>query len=384
MPAGPRPVEPDTRPRGARPRDKAGPFPRLPFKLPSMMARPLRANALAIFYRSLSTMLASGVRIDRALHLLSGQEDDPRMSEICRALYSSVNNGKSLSTAMAQWPDVFSVLEQRLVQVGEITGNVDSILDRLARYEESRRSITMRVQSALTYPLFIFALALLALILLPPYLFGGLFKLIESFGVEIPLLTRVVLVFAKVVSSPIFVVVMGVLVVAAFRVVPGMLVQPDVRLKLSRAGLRLPVIGAAIRAIAVTRFARSLEIMLNCGVNLDQGLQMSFAASGNPVLNEQVTASVATLRGGATLREVLEETNFFSKAFLSMVSIGEESGKLPDLLSRIAQMYEMELAYTLETLVAALEPVMLLCMGILVGFFIVATMLPMMQVIKSL
>jgi type IV pilus assembly protein PilC len=357
---------------------------RLPFKAPTMMARTLKANALAVFYRSLSTMLASGVRIDRSLLLLGRQEDDPRMAEVCRSLYTQVNNGKPLSVAMSQWGDIFSTLEQRLVQVGEMTGNIDAILDRLAAYEESRRRIAMRVQSALTYPLFIFTLAIIALVLMPPYLFGGLFKLIENFGVEIPLLTRIVLFFAKIVSSPIFAVIFIGGLIAAVRLVPGLLARPDYRLALSRFGLRLPVVGASLRTIAVTRFARAMEIMLNCGINIDQALHMSFTASANPVLIERLPAALNRLRSGATLREVLADTEFFSNGFLSMVSIGEESGKLPTLLSRIAQMYEMELGYTLETLVAALEPIMLLIMGILVGFFIIATMLPMMQVIRTL
>lgn len=371
--------------RGEATRKKSGAtIPRLPFKLPNLLGKQLRANALAVFYRSLSAMTRAGVRIERALQLLGEQEDDPRMAEVCRSLQTNISHGKSLSTAMSQWPDVFSSLELRLVQVGEMTGNIDRILERLANYEESRRSVTMRVKSALTYPAFVFALAMAALVILPPYLFGGLFKLIENFGVEIPLITRVVLVFAKVVSNPIFIAVLAAGVVAGFKILPVLLRRPDVQLKVAGFSLRVPVIGAALRTIAVTRFARALEIMMNCGVTLDQGLQLSMAASGNPVLIQRLPRALERLRGGATLREVLEETSFFGQGFLSMTSIGEESGKLPALLSRLAQMYEMELGYVLETLVAALEPLMLLVMGLLVGLFIVATMLPMMQVIRAL
>lgn len=349
-----------------------------------MLGRPLRANSLAVFYRSLAAMSTSGVRIDRALHLLSKQEDDPNMAHVCHSLEHMVNNGNSLSISMGNFPDVFSTLELRLIQVGEMTGNIDRIFERLANYEESRRRVTMRVKSALTYPAFIFIVALAALIFLPTYVFGGLFKLIENFGTKIPMITQIVLVFARIVSNPIFMLSVVVGAVAVARFGPALLKQPSIQRRLTRTGLRLPGVGNALRIIAITRFARALEIMLNCGVSMDQSVTLAFAACGNPILQQRQSIALERLKAGDSIRDALHACKFFTYGFLSMVSVGEESGKLPTLLARIAQMYEVELDYTLDTLVAALEPAVLLIMGILVGFFIIATMLPMMQVIRTL
>lgn len=356
----------------------------VPSSKPSLFKPALRPDSLRLFYRSLATLLLAGVRVDRALALLGHQEDDPHMAQICRKMCVTVTHGHALSEAMAQWPRAFSELDQKLVQVGEMTGNMDQLLERLATYEENRRAVTMRVRSALTYPLFIFLLTLAALVVLPPYLFAGLFRLIESLGVDVPLLTRIVLIFAKVMSNPFFLVAAGLGVLAAVKLLPGFLERPAVRLRLAHIGLRLPVLGKALQTIAVTRFARALEIMINCGVSLDECLKMAFVASGNPVLAERRNDALETLFSGVTLYDVLKETEFFPSAFLQVVSVGEESGRLPELLSRICDMYDVQLAHTLETVVAALEPAMMVMMGSFVGVFIIASMQPMSQILQKL
>jgi type IV pilus assembly protein PilC len=240
------------------------------------------------------------------------------------------------------------------------------------------------VQSALTYPIILFVLAMAALIFVPPYLFGGLFQLIESSGVEIPLITRILLLVSKFVSSPWFYILGAIIIAVALKLLPPILRRPEVRLTLTRYALKLPVIGKAIRVIAVTRFARSMEILVTVGVNIDQALEMSMEASNNPVLIESTGEVVRNLRNGATLAESLQEADFFPRSFLQMVAVGEESGKLPHLISKLADIYEVELEYSLEIAIQALEPIMLLFMGIVVGIVIIATMMPMMQVIQHL
>lgn len=364
--------------------DSAPPASRGRLKLPVIRSKSLNVGSLAIFYRSLATMFAAGVRIDRALRLLAEQTDDLFMAEISNGLCQSVSAGAPLSLAMAAWPDVFHPMEQRLVQVGETSGHLDHILDRLSTYEEKRRTIGMRVSGALTYPILLFVLAMIALVFVPPYLFGGLFQLIETSGVPIPLLTRCMLVGSKAVSSPIFLAAMAVVCVVVGRLIPGMVRNPTLRLQFYELALRLPVLGNALRIITVTRFARALEVLLGVGVSLDQSMEMAFAAADNPVLAKRLGRTVVALRAGATMSESLEDTGFFPRAFILVVAVGEEAGKVPTLVSRLADIYEVELEYALESAIAALEPMMLLFMGIVVGVVIIATMLPMMTVIQHL
>jgi type IV pilus assembly protein PilC len=352
--------------------------------MPAIMKKSLQSASLAVFYRSLATMFQAGVRIERALELLAEQSDDPKMGEICSALGRSIATGQTMSHAMSQWSEAFSPMEIKLVQVGETTGKLDHILERLSKYEEKRRAVTMRIKSALTYPIFIFIVAFVSLVILPPYLFGGLFQLIEGLGVEVPLITKVVLIFSHVVGSSWFLVGLGIFVVAALKFVPELMKRPDVQMISFQIILRLPVLGPACRIVTITRFARALEIMVNVGIPLDQAMTMAFDAASNPVLKKSLPTAVENLRAGQTLTECLQTTEFFPNAFLYMVNVGEESGKLPTLLGNMAHLYEVELTYALETVIAALEPLMLMVMGVVVGIFIVATMMPMMAIIQNL
>jgi len=353
-------------------------------QLPVIFGRRLSAHSLAVFYRSLATMFAAGVRIDRALTLLGDQVDDPVMAEISRGLARSVSQGVSLSHAMTSWPDVFTTMHQRLVMVGEARGPLDDILDQLGIYEEKRRALGMRLSSALTYPIILFVLAMVALVFVPPYLFGGLFQLIESSGVDIPFVTRIMLAVSRTVTSGWFYLAAGIALVVALKLLPPILRQPKMQRELFALAFRTPVIGPALRTVTVTRFARTMEVLVAVGISLDQAFEMSFAAAGNPLLAEKLPAALESLRAGGTIEESLAGTGFFPNAFLQMVAVGEESGKLPHLISRLADIYEVELEYSLEVAVTALEPIMLLLMGLVVGFVVIATMLPMMQVIQNL
>lgn len=344
----------------------------------------LQPGSLAVFYRSLATMYAVGVRTDRALSLMVNQSEDPRLQEICYSLTRGLHMGQSLSASMSAWPSDFGQMDIKLVAMGELTGTLPRILERLARYEEERRAVVMRLKSALTYPAIVFVVALLALVLLPPYLFGGLFKMIEGLDVQVPLLTRMVLVFSHVVSSRLFWVFVLGIVIAATRFLPPYLRQPPVRRELVGRLMELPVIGYAIRMVAVTRFARAMEVMLTVGISMEQSFTMAFDASTNPVLQATLPRALEDLRQGNRVTQCLSATKFFPRAFLQIVSIGEESGRLSYLLSKITHMYEQELEYSLETLIAALEPIMLMVMGVIVGVFVIATMMPMMQLIQHL
>ncbi|MBM3463501.1 MAG: type II secretion system F family protein [Armatimonadetes bacterium] len=370
--------------RSAAPASGEGVTKRIRVKVPVIIGRKLNNNSLAIFYRSLATMFAAGVRIDRALNLLADQTDDPLMSEIALTLYRSVSHGAPLSHAMTSYPDVFTPMHTKLVQVGEASGHLDQILERLGQYEEKRRALGMRVSSALTYPILLFVLAMVALVFIPPYLFGGLFQLIEGSGVEIPMLTRVMLAVSKVVSSWWFYAFCIAAGIVAFRLLPPVLRRPQVNYFCTFWLQKVPVLGTALRIITVTRFSRCLEVLVSVGVSIDTAVEMSFAASANPVLIEKLPKTINALRSGATLAESLEEIDFFPRAFIQVVAVGEESGKLPTLISRLADIYDVELEYALESAIAALEPLMLMFMGIVVGIVIIATMLPMMQVIQNL
>ncbi|MEW6279332.1 MAG: type II secretion system F family protein [Candidatus Eremiobacterota bacterium] len=353
--------------------------------IPPPPARPPAQGSLAVFFRSLAVMFASGVTIDRALTLLSQQQaDDPRMAQVADNLAYLVRHGHSISGAMSRYPTVFSKMHFKLVQVGEATGNLEVILDQLSQYEEKRQAMTMKVKSALTYPAFLFGACCLMLFILPPFMLGGIFEFIKSSGAELPLVSKIVLGAAMWMRTPAFYVCLALVLAGGFYAVRTVLTRPTLRLKLQRMALDTPHLGPMVRALGVGRFARAWSIQVTVGVAPVAALQLAAEASNDPCLETDIQASTANLRDGVSLEESLKAADYFPSLFVQMVAVGEESGSLDAMVARVALIYEQQVEHTLETLTALLEPMVMVVMGAIVGLIVVATMLPMMQVLQAM
>ncbi len=339
-------------------------------------------QSMAVFFRSLAVMFQGGVTIDRALSLLSVQEDQA-MAEVCKRMADQVRHGHSLSQAMAKNEPAFTKMHYKLVQVGEATGNLDTILEQLSHYEEKRRATTMKVKSALTYPAFLFAICCLMLMILPPYMLGGIFQVIQSSGSELPLISKVVLGTAMWMRTPTFYVVLVAVLVGGFYLGRKVWTKPESRLALQRFALDAPGLGKLVRALGLSRFARAWSIQVAVGVAPVAALQLAAESTMDPCLEEDISHSVTALRDGCSMQASLDASGYFPSLFLQMVAVGEESGGLEAMVSRVAQIYEGQLDHTLDTLTALLEPFVMLVMGAIVGVIVVATMLPMMQVLNS-
>jgi type II secretory pathway component PulF len=351
---------------------------------PADQLRRLKPHSRAVFFRSLAALYAAGVRIDRALRLLDDQADDASMGYVSFGLAGVVAAGAPLSKAMAAWPEVFSPMQQQLVKMGEATGRLSTVLERLASFEERSRQTGMRVTTALAYPMMLFVLALAGLVIIPPYLLGGMVGLIEGSGVQVPVLTRLMLGFSRVVASPWLWLVLALAAPSMVRTCRKKLRDREVRLHLAELAARVPVVGATLRVYAATRFARALEMPLAIGLPLEQALEMAVAAADDPLLTHQLPAAQGALTSGRTLADSLGGTGCFTTTFVSMLRVGEESGRLPELLAKIADLYELELEQSLEAALAALEPCMLASLGVVVGTMILATVLPLSRVLERL
>ncbi len=339
-------------------------------------------QSLAVFFRSLAVMFASGVTIDRALVLLSVQ-DDKAMAAVSERMAEQVRNGNSMSQAMAKNENAFTKMHYKLVQVGEATGNLDMILDQLSVYEEKRQATSMKVKSALTYPCFLFAACCLMLIILPPYMLGGIFQVIKSSGGELPLVSKIVLGAAMWMRTPSFYFVLVVTLVGGFFFLRQVWTQENSRRAIQRWALEAPGLGKLVRALGLSRFARAWSIQVAVGVAPVAALQLAAESTMDPCLEEDISYSVTALRDGCSMQASLDASGYFPSLFLQMVAVGEESGGLEAMVARVAAIYEQQLEHTLETLTALLEPAVMLVMGCIVGLIVVATMLPMMQMLQS-
>lgn len=327
-------------------------------------------------------MFGSGVRLTRAFELLAVQAELPVMAAACRSISKRVESGSTIYQAMACHPEVFPRLQLRLIQVAQATGSLPTILGRLAEYEEKQHATEHRVRSSLAYPLLILTACLGMVTLLPPYLFGSLSKLMN--GQSLPLVTRLVMAASRILSSPVFLALVVLTTGAGWLAYRRLREQPPFQRALSARILRLPGLGRAFRWLAVARFARSLEVMTRVGVPLHQALELAGGACGNATLEQKIPGAVQSLLNGSTLAGSLQEMAFFPTLFVQAVRAGEESGAVGGMLTRMADLYELELESALERFLALLEPATMLVMGLIAGFLIVATTLPLLEVIKSL
>lgn len=346
-------------------------------------ARP-SSEAVALFLRSLAVMFRAGVPLSRALSMLAGQSEDRAMAGVAADIEEKVARGVSLQAAFAGHAGVFGPLQLAMLRVGERTGQLETVLFNLADYEEKRRGLAMRVRSALTYPGFLFLVTTAMLVVIPPFLFQGLFSMLESQKMELPLLTRVVLAVSHFIRSPFFWVLCGTVGVVGAASMPKLAHYPLVRLRAAEWLLEVPVLGKVYRTISTTRFARAMELQLVVGESPLNSLKIAAQASGNPVLEESMPRGLEALKEGCTLVESLEMTEFFSPSFLSLLRAGEESASLPDIMGRTAKMYEEEVDYAVDAFTNLMEPLVMLWMGTMVGVVVVATILPMVKMLQNL
>lgn len=353
---------------------------------PVVDATKLKPTSLGrvVFLRSLAAMVSSGIPVDRCLGYLAKQDDDKAMGLISQGLADRVRTGQRLSASMDKFPLCFSRLQIRLVQMGENTGLLDKILGELSAYEEKERQTLLRVRSSLTYPAFVLVFAGLLMIIVPPYMLKGIFQMIQGSGVKPPALTRFVMAATDILRQPWFYAALTVGGGLSLWAIPRWLKKSSNRYLVYLALDRVPALGRIVKTVAVTRFSRALGLQLDCGMSPLSGIKVSAEVTDNPMLQANVEPALEGLKNGLTMQASLETLNFFPNLFLRMVQVGEESASLPDMLGRVSDVYDLELETALEAFTALLEPMVMAVMGLMVGTFVIATMLPMAQLLQNL
>lgn len=354
--------------------------------LPSVRPGKLKLDARSrvLWLRCLATMLNAGVSLARCLSLLADQGENQAMRSVARRVRSEVESGRPLSEAMRVCGPAFSEFQLQLIKMGEQTGALLDVLGQVADHDERDRALRMRLRASLTYPAALFVACTLMLLLLPPLFLKGQSRMLELSGVDPPLLTRIVVGTAGFVGSPVgMLALLGSLtfLVLSWR---SLWRSRSGRRVLTRELLKLPALGRVLLLVGTSRFARSLALQVQVGLNLLQAVPSAAAASDDAVLVEQIQSAVAQLRDGADLSRALESVDYFPRGFPVLVRAGEESGHLEETLQWVARLYELELECSLEMLCAMLEPVMMGLMGVAAGLICLATMLPLVKLVQTL
>jgi type IV pilus assembly protein PilC len=343
----------------------------------------IKAEDLTVFTRQLSTMVSSGMTILRALYVLEAQTENKKLRETLVAVRRDVEAGLSLSDAFQRHPKVFSPLFVAMTRAGETGGVLEEALVRVADQLEKDDALRRQVKSAMVYPGVVLTFALLVLTALIVWLvpvFAGVF---ETFDGELPTITKFTVALSDAMVARWYVFILGIVGgIVAFR-----------RWKATEAGrgqwdafrLKIPAkIGDIVQKVALARWSRTLSALTTAGVPLLQALEITGQTAGNRVVEKAMADVIESVKRGGTIAEPLKDVAVFPSMVVHMIGVGEETGALDHMLSKIADFYEDQVAAAVKALTSILEPLMLVLVGGIVGFIVISMYLPMFKVYDSI
>lgn len=332
---------------------------------------------VALMTRQLATLLTAGFPLVTAIDTLVPQSSSPAFRKILTQVKDSIVEGNSFSGALSLFPAIFSPVYINMVSAGESSGTLEIVLDRLADIAEKREKLKNRIQSALAYPILMSFVGAGVLIFLLTYIVPTISGIFEDMGQTLPTVTRVMIAVSSVLKSWWWVFVL--LFIAGFFVFRYIRRTEKGGYAIDRIILRIPMIGELVRKVAVARFSRTLGSLLENGVSLLQAMDIVRNIVGNRILSEAIRNASIEVGKGKGLSPALTETRVFPNLSLQMIQVGEQSGELENMLTRIADVYETEVETTVANLAALLEPVMILVMGVVVGFIVLSICIPIFK-----
>jgi type IV pilus assembly protein PilC len=343
----------------------------------------VNAKELAVFTRQFSVMIDAGLPLVQCLEILAGQQENKMFQKVLTGTRASVEGGTTLSAAMRQYEKVFDALYVNLVEAGETGGILDTILQRLSSYIEKDVKLKRAVKSALVYPVAVISVAALVITLLLWKVVPIFATLFAGLGVALPLPTRIVIGMSNFIGS-IFgflalVTIIGTII--ALKVWYG---TPTGRMAIDRILLKLPVLGLLLRKIAVARFTRTLGTLISSGVPILEGLDITGRTAGNAVIEKALMEVRKALEAGRNLSDPLRDSNVFPGMVTQMIGVGEQTGAMDAMLQKIADFYEDEVDAAVKDLLAAMEPLMIVFLGVVVGGIVISMYLPLFSLIGQL
>jgi type IV pilus assembly protein PilC len=342
----------------------------------------IRLGDLVVFSRQLATMINAGLPIVRALYILSEQTENPKLVDVVVAVRKDVEAGLSLSESLEKHPEVFSRLYTEMVKAGEIGGILDGVLLRLADQLERDQDLRRKIRSAMTYPIVVLILAILAASFMLIFIVPVFAKLFQDLGGTLPLPTRICMLISDILTS-----LWGVLVYAGMALAVVMFLRwkksESGRKVWGRAVLRIPAkIGDVVTKATLARFARTLATLSAAGVPILQSIEITATSSGNWVVEKALLKSRDAIREGIPLYRPLEEEPVFPPMVTRMIAVGEETGDIDGMLTKIAEFYESEVDAAVKALTSIIEPLMIIVVGSIVGGIVISMYLPMFKIFE--
>lgn len=345
----------------------------------------VKLKNLAIFCRQFSTMVDAGVSLVRCLDVLGRQTQDAKLKKILRDLGERVESGESLSRAMQRHPRTFNNLFIGLIKAGEVGGVLEETLQRLSQFLEKDVELRRKIKSAMTYPALVLVAAIVIVIFLVVWVVPQFAKLFVDIGMkedEFPAMTKFLIDLSKNFVNNWWIILSTlIIIIVAYKLFVSTRFG---RRTVDRAKLYVPVFGPLHAKVCMARFSRTMGTLLTSGVPILQAMETVAGTVGNSVMSDALLEARARIREGDRIGDPLEQSRLFPPMVVHMIGVGEESGSLDFMLQKIADFYESEVEATLASLTAALEPILIVFLGFIVGFIVIAMFMPLIKVVEQL
>ena len=349
----------------------------------SMFEAKITIKEKALFASKLSAMVDAGVPIMRSLDLMRRQQKSPLFRRALTAMTEEVNQGGSLGSSMRRWPKVFDNLTIAMVEAGEAGGVLDETLKRLSRLLEENARLQNQIKSALGYPITVFVIAILVFLGMTIFLIPTFADIFDQLGAELPMFTQMMLNLSKLLRSSFSVVLVGGLLIGAFAL-NRYYATPSGRRVIDGLMLKLPLFGDLLQKTASAQFCRTMSSLSRAGVPILMSLEILKETASNSVVCDAISNSRSDISEGVPLSTALAMKRVFPDMMVSMLAIGEETGEMDAMLSKVADFYEDEVTTMVKALTSMIEPIMIVLVGLIVGSILLAMYLPMFSVFENI
>jgi type IV pilus assembly protein PilC len=339
--------------------------------------------AVTIFTRQFATLINAGLPILKCLEALSRQSINTRLTATIDQIMTDLKAGFSLTRALQKHPRIFSPVYIALVRAGEMSGAVGLMLDRMALLMEREHHLRQKVSSSLTYPAFVFAICIAVTVFLVTYIFPSFVSLLEGLDLPLPWPTLVLIHLTNALKNPVVLILLAVTLGLAIAMYRQFISTPLGRKQVDRLLIDIPVIGQINRKVSLSQFCRTLGTLLGSGIPIIHSLDVVGKVAGNEVIAGIVDDIKLSLKGGDRISDPLKEYDIFPPMVPHMISVGEETGNLAGLLEKLADYFDQEVEMALQAFVTLIEPVMIMFMGGIVGYVLIAVFLPVYQILQK-
>ncbi|MDO8805408.1 MAG: type II secretion system F family protein [Elusimicrobiota bacterium] len=330
---------------------------------------------VVMFSRQLSTLVSAGVPIVQGLNILEAQAESPGFKYVVGALRTDIEAGLSIADGMKKHPQAFTELYVAMIKAGEVGGILDTILERLSAYLEANEALKSKVKSALMYPTVVFSAAGIITIFLIVFVIPIFKDIFGSFGAELPLLTRVIIGISDFLRAKLLY--MLPFIGGGVWLFKKWMKTKQGQEKIDELSLKLPVFGILLKKVAIAKFSRTLGTLIKSGVPILQGLETVAQTSGNKIIENAINASRDSIKEGGRISDPLKKANIFPPMVIQMISVGEETGGLDNMLNKIADFYDQEVDTAVKGLTSMIEPLIIIILGFVVGTIVIAMFMPM-------